>query len=88
MLPIEFEHKTLRTTLELNIELPTTQREHLLHLNSLDEMCKATLECIVIIQKKRKQWHHSHISNKQFQVGDWALLYDSKFEDMPSKLQT
>ena len=23
MLPIEFEHKTLRTTLELNIELPT-----------------------------------------------------------------
>ena len=38
MLPIEFEHKTLRTTLELDIELPIAKREHLLHLNSLDEM--------------------------------------------------
>ena len=39
MLPIEFEHKTLRTTLELDIELPIAQKEHLLHLNSLDEKC-------------------------------------------------
>ena len=70
MLPIEFEHKTLRTTLELNIELPTAQREQLMHLNSLDEMHKATLECTKIIQKQRKQWHDSHISNKQFKVGD------------------
>ena len=49
MLPIEFEHKSLRTALELNIELPVAQREHLLHLNSLDEMRKATLERTEII---------------------------------------
>ena len=49
MLPTEFEHKTLRTTLELNIELPVAQREHLLHLNSLDEMWKIYLECIEIM---------------------------------------
>ena len=70
MLPIKFEHKTLRTTLELNIELPATQRERLLHLNSLDEMCKAALECTEIIHKQRKQLHDSHINNKQFQAGD------------------
>lgn len=44
MLPIEIEHKTLRTTLELNISLPTAQEERLLHLNSLDEMWKMALE--------------------------------------------
>ena len=43
ILSIEFEHKTLRTTLDLDIELPITQREHFLHLNSLDEMQKNSL---------------------------------------------
>ena len=64
MLPIEFEHKTLRAALALDIELPIAQREHLLHLNSLDEMWKTTLEHTKIIQKQRKQWHDSHIINK------------------------
>ena len=64
MLPIEFEHKTLRRTLALDIDLPTTQRECLLHLNSLDEMQKTTLEHTKIVQKQRKQWHDSHIINK------------------------
>lgn len=49
ILPIEFEHKTLRTTMELEIELPIIQRERLLHLNSLDEMHKVALECTEII---------------------------------------
>lgn len=44
MFPIEFEHKTLCTTLELNINLPTTQQERLLHLNALDEIQKRALE--------------------------------------------
>ena len=83
MLPIEFEHKTLRIALELDIELPVAQRERLLHLNSLDEVCRDALECTEIIKKKRKEWHDFHIINKQFQVCDWALLYDSRFKDMP-----
>ena len=49
------EHKTLRTTLELDIELPIAQREHLLHLNSLDEMHKTTLQHTKLVQKQRKQ---------------------------------
>ena len=51
MLSIEFEHKNLRTALELNIELLATQRERLLHLNSLDEMRKNALERTKIVQK-------------------------------------
>lgn len=55
MLPIEFEHKTLRKLLELNVDLPVEQRECLLHHNSLDEMHKSSLEHTKIIQKKRNQ---------------------------------
>ena len=54
MFPIEFEHKTLCTTLELNISLPATQEERLLHLNSLDEIRKTTLERIEFIQQQQK----------------------------------
>ncbi len=51
-------------------------------------MHNTALQHTKIIQKKRKIWPDSHISNKQFQVGDWALLYDSRFKDMLGKLQT
>ena len=34
MLPIEFEHKTLKRTLDFDIEIPKAKREHLLQLNS------------------------------------------------------
>ena len=64
MLPIEFEHKTLRTTLTLDIDLPAAQRECLLHLNSLDEMRKTTLEHTELVQKLRKHWHDSQIIRK------------------------
>lgn len=43
MMSIQFEHKTLRTALKVNIDLPTAQEERILHLNSLDEMRKTTL---------------------------------------------
>ena len=47
---IEFEHKTLRTTLELDIALLTTQQDHILHLNELDAWCKSALHNIELIQ--------------------------------------
>jgi hypothetical protein len=33
-------------------------------------------------------WHDKHIKKKSFKKGDWALLYDSRFQDFPGKLQT
>ena len=33
VMPTEFEHKTLRTTLELDIALPIAQKDRVLHLN-------------------------------------------------------
>ncbi len=37
IMPIEFEHKTQWIALELDITLPATQQDHILHLNELDE---------------------------------------------------
>eukprot|EP00253_Pinus_taeda_P012694 PITA_12694 len=41
-----------------------------------------------IVQLQRKIWHDKHNKEKQFQEGDWALLYDSRFKDFKGKLRT
>lgn len=43
VMPIEFEHKTLRTALELDITLPAAQEDRVTHLNELDEWRKSAL---------------------------------------------
>jgi hypothetical protein len=41
-----------------------------------------------IIQHQRAQWHDKFIKKKKFKVGDWALLFDSKFKDFRGKFHT
>jgi hypothetical protein len=35
----------------------------------------------------KKDWHDRHINNKSFMQGDFILLYDSKYQKHPGKLQ-
>ena len=41
-----------------------------------------------VVQLQRKIWHDKHLKEKQFQEGDWALLYDSRYKDFKGKLRT
>ena len=36
----------------------------------------------------RKKWHDKFIKQKQFNTGDWALLFDSWFKNFKGKLTT
>ena len=85
VMPIEFEHKTLRTALELDITLPAAQQDRILHLNELDEWRKLALHNIELIHNQRKQWHDKFIKDREFSVGDWALLYDSRYQHHQGK---
>ena len=40
------------------------------------------------IQQQRMKWHNNFIKIKVFHRGDWALLYDSYFNDIKGKLCT
>lgn len=40
VLPIEFEHKTPRTTLNLDMDITKAQQERIMQLNALDEYRK------------------------------------------------
>ena len=57
-------------------------------INELDEIRLSTFQHTALIQQQRARWHDDLIKKKIFPEGDWALLYDSRFQDFPGKLQT
>eukprot|EP00253_Pinus_taeda_P014594 PITA_14594 len=86
--PVEFEIKTLRTSLVVNLDLTDAQTARLQQLQELDEKRLDAVHQTTMIQQQRSRWHDRNIKQKQFQKGDWALLYDSRFENFQGKLRT
>jgi hypothetical protein len=86
--PVEFEIKTLRTALTANLDLTDAQTARLQQLNELEEKRLDAIQQTTVIQQQRSQWHDKNIKNKQFQKGNWALLYDSRFKEFQGKLRT
>eukprot|EP00253_Pinus_taeda_P028715 PITA_28715 len=86
--PVEFEIKTLRTALAVNLDLTDVQTARLQQLLELDEKRLDAIHQTNMIQQQRMKWHDKIIKHKQFQKGNWALLYDSRFENFQGKLRT
>eukprot|EP00253_Pinus_taeda_P009259 PITA_09259 len=84
----EFEIQTLRTAQQVGLDLNEAQINRLQQINELDEIRLSALQNTTLIQQQRAKWHDALIKNKVFREGDWALLYDSRFQDFPGKLQT
>ncbi|XP_057856919.1 uncharacterized protein LOC131066224 [Cryptomeria japonica] len=88
MMHVEFEHKTLRIAIALDMILSAAQHDRILQLNALDEIRKSVLQHTETIQNQHMKWHDRYIKYKEFKPGDWALLYDSENKDNLGKLQT
>jgi len=81
LLSIEFEYNTLRMTTQLDLDLTRAQEKILFQLNGLDEFRMQALLHRKVTQVQRNIWHDKNIKDRQFQEGDWALLYDSRYKD-------
>ena len=88
LLSIEFEFNTLRMVAQLDLDLSHAQKDRLLQLYGLDEYRLQSLLHTEVVQLQRNIWNDRNIREKQFQEGDWALLYDSKYKDFKGKLRT
>lgn len=88
LLSIEFEYNTLRMVAQLDLDLSHAYRERLLQLNGLHEQRLQALLHREVVQLQRKIWHENNIQEKQFQEGDWALLYYPRYKDLKGKLRT
>lgn len=86
--PIEFEIQTLRIAQEVGLDLMEARINRLQQINELDEIQLLALQHTTHIQQQRSMWHDSLIKKKKFHEGDWALLYNSRFQDFLGKLQT
>jgi hypothetical protein len=84
--PIEFEIQTLRIAQEVGLDLSKAHINRLHQINELDEIRLTALQHTALIQQQRAKWHHALIKKKIFHEGDWALLYDSRFQDFLGKL--
>ena len=42
----------------------------------------------MLIQNQGNTWHDKFIKQKQFNTGDWALLFDSRYKNFKGKLTT
>lgn len=63
-MPIEFELQTLRTTLEVGIDLSEAKKTRILKLNRLDEMRLEALQHTKLIHNQMKLCHDNHIISR------------------------
>lgn len=87
-MPIEFQIKTFRTAAEIGMNLTEAQQQRVNQINKLDEMRQDALQHTDMEQHQRAWWHEKLIRKNQFQEGDLALLFDSRFKDFRGKLTT
>ena len=85
---MEFEIKTLRTALVVNLDLTDAQTARLQQLNELDKKRLDAIYQTTMIQQQRTKWHDKIIKHKQFQKSNQDLLYDSQFKEFQGKLRT
>ena len=87
VIPAEFTVPSLLIATSLQFSEEESLWERLQELQELDE-ARFLAEFHQKVQKARqKAWHDRHIKTKAFQVGGKVLLYDSRFQKFPGKLQ-
>ncbi|XP_059066328.1 uncharacterized protein LOC131857647 [Cryptomeria japonica] len=74
--------------MDLGMDLSEAQKERILQLNQLDELRKSAMKNTIVVQQNHMKWHGKYIKTKKFHASDWALLYDSRYKENLSKLQT
>jgi hypothetical protein len=57
LLPIEFEVKTFRTTMQLGMDLDEAKKQRILELNEIDEIRQGYPHRTTLIQEQRTKWH-------------------------------
>ncbi|XP_015160587.1 uncharacterized protein [Solanum tuberosum] len=54
----------------------------------MEEFRFRAYESLDLYKKKMKKWHNSKILRREFQVGDFVLLYNSRLRLFPGKIKS
>ncbi|KAK5802531.1 hypothetical protein PVK06_030132 [Gossypium arboreum] len=88
-LPFELEHKAFWAIKFLNFDPKLAGENRLMQLNELDEWRTYTYKNSRLYKEAMKRRHDARLKqNKQFEVGDPVLLYNSRLKLFPRKLKS
>ncbi|KAL1543396.1 hypothetical protein AAHA92_20376 [Salvia divinorum] len=87
-LPVEVEHKAYWALKEMNLKADACEEERRLQLQELEELRLESYDSAMWYKERTKLWHDKNLRNKELQVGQKVLLFQSRLRLMPGKLKS
>ena len=84
--PLVLEHKAYWAIKELNYDFKLADEKRLFDISSLGEWRTQAYENARLFKEKVKRWHVKRIQKREFKVGEYVLLYNSRFRLFAGKL--
>jgi len=87
-LPLELEIKSRWALHELNLDEKLSGEKRLFQLNELDELRMDAYENAKIYKERTKAYHDARIAQREINVGNLVLVYNSRLKLFPGKLKS